>query len=178
MRVEAADGVRPKARDEDLVVEQVGDELLIYDVERDKAHCLNETAALVFMKCDGERGIEELTALLSDDSGQPVHEEVVRAALVRLRDAHLLDGPASSARERHEWSRRQVLRKVGFAGAAAGLVLPVVKSIVTPTPAEAQASDCLEHGAICNTGCRCTGFGPQNCTPSGLPCCPGLFCAD
>jgi hypothetical protein len=176
MSFEAADGGRPKARDEDLVVERVDDELLIYDLERDKAHCLNETAALVFTHCDGERSAGELAAHLSEQSGEPVDEDVVRAALVRLSDARLLDEPVPSAAN-GEWSRRQMLRKVGVAGATAGLGLPVVKSIVAPTRAEAQAS-CVPQGQACNAGCICCPVQFQNCPPSGLPCCPGLECID
>jgi hypothetical protein len=139
MTAEAAGGARPKARAKGLVAERVDDELVIYDSERHKGHCLNETAALVFTHCDGQRTVAELAELLSEESGQPVDEDVVRAGLIRLSDAHLLDESVSAAREGRDWSRRQVLRKIGVAGAAAGLGLPVVKSIVLPTPAQAQS---------------------------------------
>lgn len=159
-----SNGARPRARDDGLVVERVDDELLVYDLERDRAHRLNEAAALVFERCNGERGVAELAEALSEDSGQQIDEDVVGRALVRLSEAHLLDEPVVAA-DGHEWSRRQVLKRIGAAGAA-GLALPVVTSIVAPTPAEAQASPtCSLAGQPCNTTTPCT---------EGLPCCPGM----
>jgi coenzyme PQQ synthesis protein D (PqqD) len=157
MTVERLPDPRPKARDEALVVERVDDELLIYDLERDKAHCLNETAALVFEHCDGERDAAELAQLLDTD------EETVRAAFVRLSDARLLEQrvpPAANG----QWSRRQALRKIGFAGAAAGLGLPVVKSIVAPTQADAGSLLCGTPGQPCSI------LGVTGCS-EGPPCC-------
>ena len=40
--------MKPRARTEGLVVTELPDELLVYDLERHRAHCLNPTAALVF----------------------------------------------------------------------------------------------------------------------------------
>ena len=40
--------MKPRARTEGLVVTELPDELLVYDLERHRAYCLNPTAALVF----------------------------------------------------------------------------------------------------------------------------------
>ena len=40
-------------QDENLLSLPVGDELVVYDLERHKASCLNETAAQVWQWCDG-----------------------------------------------------------------------------------------------------------------------------
>ena len=165
MSTERPREARPKVREVGLVVERVDDELLVYDLERDKAHRLNETAALVFRHCDGERTVRELAAWAGAEVGRPLEEEVVWRALVRLGDEHLLEEPLSPP-EGREWSRRQVLRRAGVAGAAAGLALPVVKSIVAPTSAQAQLS-CLPAGVSCGV--------PGACVPV-IPCCPGSFC--
>jgi coenzyme PQQ synthesis protein D (PqqD) len=162
MRFEPAEGAHPKGRDDGLVVERVDGELLIYDLERDRAHRLNEAAALVFEHCDGRRGVAELAALISAKSDQPVDEDVVGRALVRLGEAHLLEQPIAVAADGHEWSRRQVLRKVGAVGAAAGIGLPVVKSIVAPTPADAQVTGCVATDEVCSES--------SGCFP-GLECC-------
>jgi len=45
----------PQARRSGLMLEQADGEVLIYDLERNKAHCLNNTAARVWQYCDGER---------------------------------------------------------------------------------------------------------------------------
>ena len=50
----------PHARSEGLVITDLDDEILIYDKERDKAHCLNQTAALVWKYSDGKRSVAEI----------------------------------------------------------------------------------------------------------------------
>ncbi len=45
----------PVARHKNLIVKELPDETLIYDLDSDKAHCLNQTAALVWKNCDGTR---------------------------------------------------------------------------------------------------------------------------
>jgi hypothetical protein len=48
-----AKNARPLARKQDLLVRELADEVLVYDLANDEAHCLNETAAFVWMRCDG-----------------------------------------------------------------------------------------------------------------------------
>jgi len=38
----------PLARKDQLIVKEVDDEVLVYDLKTDQAHCLNKTAALVW----------------------------------------------------------------------------------------------------------------------------------
>ena len=45
--------MNPRARRDGLVIRELNGELLVYDLERHRAHCLNPTAALVFKQCDG-----------------------------------------------------------------------------------------------------------------------------
>jgi hypothetical protein len=156
---------RPKARERDLVVESVDQELLVYDLERDRGHCLNDTAALVFEHCDGTRTAAELAAHLSAETGREIDEEVVERALARLGDEGLLEEPVRAPANGRDWSRRQVLVRVGVAGAAAGVGLPVVKSIVAPTAAHAQS--CIPENASCGALPTCA---------ARIPCCPGLSC--
>src|SRR5919202_5011479 len=88
----------PRAREDGLVVERVGEELLVYDLDRDRVHCLNETAGFVFERCDGEHSVAQLGELLSETYGHQVGGDVVRLTLTRLSDAHLLERPPSQAR--------------------------------------------------------------------------------
>jgi hypothetical protein len=44
---------RPLARSAGLLVEPIGDELLVFDSERKVAHSLNDVAARVWRACDG-----------------------------------------------------------------------------------------------------------------------------
>ena len=166
-------GPPPKARVDAVVVEQVGDELLIYDLKRDKAHSLNETAARVFRHCDGKRRAPELATLLSDESGQVVDEELVRGALSRLSEARLLAEPLAPGEDRG-WSRREAMRKLGYVGAA-GLAFPVVKSIVAPTSASAGTTACAGLDASCGNA---SGFNGPCGTFTGVMCCPGTTCTN
>ena len=56
--------MKPHARKEGLVVKELPDELLVYDLERHRAHCLNPTAALVWKHSDGQTSVEEIATLL------------------------------------------------------------------------------------------------------------------
>jgi hypothetical protein len=57
--------VRPQ-RGEDLVLRDVGDELMFYEREGDRVHILNGTARKIFRLCDGKRSLEEIAAELVD----------------------------------------------------------------------------------------------------------------
>ena len=80
----------PKAREEELVVRELGDETLVYDLKSHKAHCLNRTAALVWKSCDGRRTIREIAAAVGREAGAQVDERVVWLGLERLNRVRLL----------------------------------------------------------------------------------------
>ena len=48
----------PLARREGLVIRELADEVLVYDLDRDRAHCLNQTAAFIWQCCDGRTSTE------------------------------------------------------------------------------------------------------------------------
>jgi hypothetical protein len=156
----SAETVVPAARSEGLVVERLGGETLVYDTERDQAHHLNPTAAVVFELCDGRATVGELAAIAAARLGQPVGAETVREALALLIERELLSQtPHSDAGV----SRRQVVRHAALAGAGVVAAAPVIKSIVAPTPAHAQSSACIPQNGQCD-------FSSPNCC-SGLVCC-------
>jgi hypothetical protein len=140
----------PTARKDGLVVEELPDEVLIYDVNRHKAHCLNQTAAIVWKHCNGRTTIPEMTEILQKDSEVPVNDDVTWLALEQLEKVHLLLEPVARPARTKGVSRRDAMRKIGFAAAVA---LPLVTSIVAPTPA--QAATCLPPGSPCGSGAEC-----------------------
>src|SRR5688500_2189312 len=73
--------MKPIARRENLLVEEIGGEVVVYDRESDRAHSLNQTAALVWRHADGERSVAELAALVGSEFGAPADVELVRMAL-------------------------------------------------------------------------------------------------
>lgn len=50
------------ARAEGLDVNEVPDGYVIYQIEADRVHYLNKTAAIVFELCDGARGADDIVA--------------------------------------------------------------------------------------------------------------------
>jgi len=121
----------PRARTNRLVTRELGDELLVYDLERHKAYCLNPVAMQVFRHCDGETTIPDMALRIGGALGMPVDEQAVRLGLVRLEKAHLLDGPVGLTLHS---SRREMLRTLGR---AAVVVVPLVTAITVPTSAQA-----------------------------------------
>ncbi len=151
------DQLAPKARKNKLIVKELPGEVLIYDENNHQAHCLNETAALVWKFCDGQTSIPKMTRMLEKEMSIAVPEQTVWLALKQLEGSHLLDMSGSQQAWIPQTSRRAVMRTIGIAAVA----LPLITSITNPTAA--AAASC---GAI---GQSCTG------APQGT-CCPGLFC--
>lgn len=128
----------PLRRTTGLLVEEVAGEAIIYDERSHRAHCLNATAATVWRHCDGRTSIGEIATAISAGLSSPVDPGVVRLAVHELGESGLLEGhPAVSGAAE---SRREALRKMAAAGGAVALV-PVITSIVAPTPAMAQSGD-------------------------------------
>ena len=142
----------PQARIDGLVIREVDDETLVYDTERDKAHCLNRTAGLVWDYCDGKTTAREAARSLQSDLGVSLDEDIVWLAVKQLEHFHLIE----PGRKSPSVSRRDLVLKY----APAALALPVIMSISAPTPA--GVSSCGSQGAPCG------GANP--------PCCPGCSC--
>jgi len=142
---------KPQTRQNGLIVRELDSEILIYDTENDKAHCLNETAALVWKQCDGLTTPAEISRTLSQQLGTSIDERVVWFALKQLTRDHLLEEelipPAVFSTG---LNRREMVRVLGL---AAMVAVPLVTSIVAPTPA--QAATCLPTGSACTTSGQC-----------------------
>jgi hypothetical protein len=170
---------RPRARSEGLVIEELADELLVYDLQRDKAHCLNSTASKIWKKCNGSRTPADIARRLAakprtivgeprelvpsrvsnspkisepafDLCGQQLTEQVVWLALDQLSRNHLLEGRVPLPTAVLRISRRQALMRVGI---GAAIALPIVVSITAPTAV--QAATCFARGHACGTSSQC-----------------------
>jgi hypothetical protein len=122
-------GFRPQADEAGLLIESLGDELLVCDPSRDTAHVLNATAAKVWRACDGSRDLVALQEHCELD------RDTVELALQQLRDCGLLSEPEHHA----SISRREMLRK-GVIAAGLGAVLPVIQSVTVPAAAAAAVT--------------------------------------
>src|SRR5690348_2331961 len=117
----------PTARKNGLVVQEMPDELLVYDTENNKAHCLNQTAAFVFKSCDGYKSAADIAGLYQTESGGSMSEDMVWLAIDQLNESDLLQQEIKSVFAGQ--SRRDVIKKIGFASIVA---LPIVASLVAP----------------------------------------------
>ncbi len=133
------------------MVETVETEVLVYDVERAQANCLNQTAALVWQNADGKTTVPQLAQKLSKELSAPVDEGVVWYALDQLNKKHLLQGEFQIPSQVGTPSRREFLKRAALVGAV--VAVPAVVAMVAPTPA--QAATCLASGQPCTSGPGC-----------------------
>ncbi len=143
--METSESTVPYARKAGLVVQELDDETLVYDTERDKAHCLNQSAALVWKQCDGKRPITEVARSLELDP------QVVWYALGQLDKYHLLQEPVTLPDELAHITRRDFVKSLGLVAAA--ITVPIIISITAPTPAHAGSGGA--SGSACTDGSQC-----------------------
>ena len=144
--------IAPRARTDGLIVEDLGDEVLIYDERTAYAHCLSSTAGDVWRACDGASTIDQVSERLGVDS-----EKVVRA-IEELETSGLLESgqPTGSG-----LTRREATGRIARVGAAAAAV-PLIYSIAAPTAlaAGSQCNVCVQDCGNCHQiNCCCCGPG-------------------
>ena len=133
----------PIGRIHDVVVKELDNEVLIYDLNKNKAFCLNETSALVWRMCDGNRSILQISQAVSEHFKSPFGDDVVRLALAQLKKEDLLENGKIFESKFTNVSRRDAVKKLGLASTIA---LPLIASIVAPPAANAQS--CTAPGGV------------------------------
>ena len=162
---------KPKTRNENIVVQEMENEILIYDLKENKAFCLNETSALIYQLCDGKRTVEEISKSISKKLNQPISEELIWLALDNFKKDNLLEENERFEIDFKGLNRRQVIKKIGLASMIA---LPIVSSIVAPNAAMAQSSG-LALNAACTSSPQCASGQCNSIGPSAGKCCvPGI----
>src|SRR4051812_10454858 len=160
----------PAARADGLVIEPVGDETVIYDTDSKQAHCLKPMAAIVFSCCDGQATVGEIASAARQRLGDDVSHADVVAAVAQLESLGLLQtalvirgGGGVLASNGRGVSRREMLRRVGFAGAATAIGTPLVTTI---TASNAFAASGLPNGcAGCSGNADCLS---SHCCRTGI----------
>lgn len=158
----------PVARKEGLVVQETTDEVLVYDLTSNKAHCLNQTAAFVWKSCDGSNSIPEITRLFEKQTGASVQEDFIWLAIDQLNEKNLLESELATGFNGR--SRREVIKKIGLATVVA---LPIVASLTAPTSAMASTSCACSTPGNCITQTTCPS--QSNCNCAGV-CAPPVVC--
>lgn len=158
------DSIKPLARTNDLIIQTIADETMVYDTITDRAYVLSPSAAAVWKACNGERTVQEIAHFLSRET--PTNDQVVWYALAQLNP--LLKETVRTPKEFAGLSRRQFLARTGLVAGA--VAIPVVVSLVAPQAAHAQSAttsccSCVVGGGAfqvdncgdCTTAC--TSFG-------------------
>jgi hypothetical protein len=126
-----------QARRDGVLIERLGDEIVLYDRDADVAHCLQAAVAAVWEQADGTRSEAQIAAAAG------VEEREVSDALEQLRQAGLLDErePGHTRRE----ATKRILR-TGALAAAAPLIYTVA---IAPAAAMASGDVCFTAATSC-----------------------------
>jgi hypothetical protein len=154
---------RPVARTEGLLVETVGEETVVYDLDTKEAHCLKSLAASVFMYADGDRTASDIAELAAYRMGTPVTEADVTDAVKQLESCALLEAGPLVIRD--GVTRRTVMSR-GMKIAGVATATPLIASVMAPVASATQS--------LIKTG-ECCGHTPDNCT-GGNPLCESGHC--
>jgi hypothetical protein len=148
----------PLSRTDNLVIRELDDETLVYDMERDEAHCLNQTAALVWQQCDGKTTAAQAARILENQLDVKVDTDLVWLAVKQLKRFHLVQATSKTP----SVSRRDLVLR--YAPAALAL-LPAIISITSPPPSQAASCGGPCSFGSCPAGCICSGS-PGTCVPN------------
>ncbi len=156
--INSHDPQNPTARHRGLVIQKVADEVLVYDMDSNRAHCLNRSAALVWESCDGSTSIAEIAQKFDSGGLGKVSEDLIWLAIDQLNENGLLETNIRSGFVKR--SRREVLEKIGLASVAA---LPIIASLVAPKQAlGVDSCICTSDSQCFLPGCmgnRCNNLG-------------------
>ena len=142
--------INPIGRADNIVVQEYGSDILVYDLVDHRAMSLNETSARVWRACDGHKSVAEIAAEIGD-------EGVTLLALSELKKAKLVDSKAPEVAKFEAMPRREAIKRIGMSSLIA---LPIIASLAAPTAAQ-TASAC----------------GQANNRPTDCPCTADAQCA-
>jgi hypothetical protein len=158
--------IKPLARRNEIVTQEMGDEILIYDLKADKAFALNSTSSAIWQYCDGKTSVSEIAEKMSAELKESVSENLVWLALEGLKKEKLIENDNELTSPFVGVSRRQVIRQIGTTSLIA---LPIIGALVAPLATHAQSVGCSTGASGRALGCPCTSI-PQ-CQPPSSRCC-------
>jgi hypothetical protein len=128
--------MKPLARKNQLIVEDLIGECIVYDGNHKKAHSLNSTLTWIWHHCDGSTDVEEMALQFKREFSSADSLDVVLSGIQQLEAANLLvlspQEDTSSVPCGPVMSRRAVV-------AASSALVPVIASILVPTAAAAKS---------------------------------------
>lgn len=160
--------MKPKARLENIVVQNSAYETLIYDLTINKAYLLNQTAAFIWNLCDGQHDLAQIQIKVSEHFKQSATKDLVWLAIDQLNKDNLMTNADELPNHFRGMERREVIKRIGL---ATMISLPFITSITAPKAANAASSsacipdsdDCVDLGnytqSNCCSGLRCLSGG-------------------
>lgn len=145
----------PVALQEDIVMQELENEILIYDLKTHRTFCLNQTSASVYKLCDGSKSVGEINSLINKKFNVNADEDLVWLTLKQLRQQNLIVGDKKIDDKFESMSRREVIRKIALTSVIA---LPLISSVVAPAAAAAASGvTCTQPGGgtACTTVANC-----------------------
>ncbi len=130
--------LKPIARKEDLMTEELTGEVIVYDKTNHQSHCLNKAMALIWQSSNGQRTVEEIATRLEDELNVGTDVNTIVKALKDLDKASLLE-PGYGMQEPAQPSRRTMARRLALASVTSAII-PIISTIVAPTPAAAESN--------------------------------------
>ena len=160
--------LKANSRTRDIIVQNLDDEILIYDLESNQALSLNDTAAKVWQSLDGKKTVGEIAAETSFPN------EIVLLSIDELNKKNLLAEKVETGLAKDKVSRRKMLMKT----AVTSFTLPLIVGVIAPTAIHAQ-SGCpaigqmlapggmsqVGYSGVCDAGC------PASCAGFNIDCC-------
>ena len=128
--------MKPIARPDQFIIEEVGHDVIVYDRITKKAHGLNPSVAWIWRQCDGKTDIDQLSARFERQFNTTNGADFVLAGLEQLKTAGLLEieGDSLSSEIGPMISRRSAL-------AAGSALFPLIATVLVPSAAVAKSGD-------------------------------------
>lgn len=124
----------PLSRKDDLLIQKILDEIVIYDKKSERMHCLNVSSAAIWELCDGKTPVSEIALKLSRKLDFSCDEEIVMQALQDFESLELLEKDFSLPAAQ-KLSRRNLVKEA----AKVAVLLPLVTTITAPASVMAQS---------------------------------------
>lgn len=140
----------PKRRQARLMLESVGSQTIVYDLDSCKVHCLNALSSLIWQSCDGERSVQQIIETVRLHYPGAGDQEMVLSVVQRLSWIGLLEEEWEALEAEKILSRRAMAKRLGKAVASAA---PLITTVVAPAPA--KAGSLLSSGSPCSTSAQC-----------------------
>ena len=128
--------MKPIARPDQFIIEEVGHDVIVYDRITKKAHGLNPSVAWIWRQCDGKTDIDQLSARFERQFNTTNGADFVLAGLEQLKTVGLLEieGDSLSSEIGSMISRRSAL-------AAGSALFPLIATVLVPSAAAAKSGD-------------------------------------